>query len=246
MDKVVNLRAATLLKKRLWHSCFSVSFTTFLRTPFLQNTSWRLLNHLYPQSQFYKKCKSNIFHTSLQFLRKHSNIFFQKKALMFDRVLNIPLVGANFSTCWNTPRGSRSDRVNCVIKSEVNLTFSSGENYLEESVKEFVWFRFVESVYYPSRTLIVPFGICLYETFKQTFYIEIKLFCIIYFKLLSIYCLVFRTCFPKSCWMVMSTDSGNEISVIFFSNRYQFYLWGVSKSCDQWRHVKIPLFSFNL
>ena len=135
---------------------------------------------------------------------------------MFDGVLNIPLVGANFSTCWNTPRGSRSDRVNCVIKSEVNLTFSSGENYLEESVKEFVWFRFVESVYYPSRTLIVPFGICLYEIFKQTFYIEIKLFCIIYFKLLSIYCLVFRTCFPKSCWMVTSTDSGNEISVIFF------------------------------
>ena len=34
---------ATLLKKRLWHRCFSVNFAKFLRTPFLQNTSGRLL-----------------------------------------------------------------------------------------------------------------------------------------------------------------------------------------------------------
>ena len=32
-------RSATLLKKRLWHRCFSVNFAKFLRTPFLQNTS---------------------------------------------------------------------------------------------------------------------------------------------------------------------------------------------------------------
>ena len=32
-------KAATLLKKRLWHSCFPVKFVKFLRTPFLQNTS---------------------------------------------------------------------------------------------------------------------------------------------------------------------------------------------------------------
>ena len=31
-------RPATLLKKRLWHKCFSVNFVKFLRTPFLQNT----------------------------------------------------------------------------------------------------------------------------------------------------------------------------------------------------------------
>ena len=36
-------RRATLLKKRLWHRCFSVNFAKFLRTPFLQNTSGRLL-----------------------------------------------------------------------------------------------------------------------------------------------------------------------------------------------------------
>ena len=34
---------ATLLKKRHWHRCFLVDFAKFLRTPFLQNTSGRLL-----------------------------------------------------------------------------------------------------------------------------------------------------------------------------------------------------------
>ena len=37
------MRPATLLKKRLWHRCFSVNFEKFLCTPFLQNTSERLL-----------------------------------------------------------------------------------------------------------------------------------------------------------------------------------------------------------
>ena len=37
------LRPATLLKKRLWHRCFAVNFAKFLTTPFLQNTSGRLL-----------------------------------------------------------------------------------------------------------------------------------------------------------------------------------------------------------
>ena len=31
------------IKKRLWHRCFPVNFAKFLRTPFLQNTSGRLL-----------------------------------------------------------------------------------------------------------------------------------------------------------------------------------------------------------
>ena len=32
------LRPATLLKKRLWHRCFLVNFSKFLRTPFLTET----------------------------------------------------------------------------------------------------------------------------------------------------------------------------------------------------------------
>ena len=31
------------IKKRLWHRCFSVNFAKFLRQPFLQNNSERLL-----------------------------------------------------------------------------------------------------------------------------------------------------------------------------------------------------------
>ena len=38
-NKVVGLKPATLLKKSLWHRCFSVNFAKFLRTPFLPNTS---------------------------------------------------------------------------------------------------------------------------------------------------------------------------------------------------------------
>ena len=42
-NEVVGLRPATLLKKSLWYRCFPVNFVKFLRTPFLQNTSGRLL-----------------------------------------------------------------------------------------------------------------------------------------------------------------------------------------------------------
>ena len=37
--KIHRKTLATLLKKRLWHRCFPVNFTKFLRTPFLQSTS---------------------------------------------------------------------------------------------------------------------------------------------------------------------------------------------------------------
>ena len=42
-SKVTSSRSATSLKKRLWYKCFPVNFAKFLRTPFLQNTSGRLL-----------------------------------------------------------------------------------------------------------------------------------------------------------------------------------------------------------
>ena len=42
-NKIVSLSPATLLKKRLWHMLFPVNFAKFLRAPFLQNNSGRLL-----------------------------------------------------------------------------------------------------------------------------------------------------------------------------------------------------------
>ena len=38
-----NQTSSEKLKKRLWHRCFPENFAKFLRTPFLQNTSGRLL-----------------------------------------------------------------------------------------------------------------------------------------------------------------------------------------------------------
>ena len=43
LNKVEGLRPATLLKKSLWHKYFPVNFAKFLRTPFLQSTSGRML-----------------------------------------------------------------------------------------------------------------------------------------------------------------------------------------------------------
>ena len=47
-NKVAALRPATLLKKRLWHRCFPVSFVKFLRTPFFTEGLWTASsnNHL--------------------------------------------------------------------------------------------------------------------------------------------------------------------------------------------------------
>ena len=42
-NKVAGLRLATLLKERLWYSCFPVSFVKFLRTLFLTEHLWWLL-----------------------------------------------------------------------------------------------------------------------------------------------------------------------------------------------------------
>ena len=42
-NNIVGPRAASVLKKRLWHRWFPVSFAKFLKTPFLQNTCGRLL-----------------------------------------------------------------------------------------------------------------------------------------------------------------------------------------------------------
>ena len=47
------LRPATLLKNRLWHRCFPMNFTKFLRTLFLQNSSGRLLLHKIKSQNFF-------------------------------------------------------------------------------------------------------------------------------------------------------------------------------------------------
>ena len=56
--KVAVLRAATLLKNRLWQRWFRLNFAKFLRTPFPQNTSERLLlKEQHPSLQIYLPIK---------------------------------------------------------------------------------------------------------------------------------------------------------------------------------------------
>ena len=61
-----SLRPATLLKKSLWHRCFPKNFAKFLRTPFLQNTSGRLL--LSHTEVFFKRAVVKKF---TKFIGKH-------------------------------------------------------------------------------------------------------------------------------------------------------------------------------
>ena len=44
-DKFAGLRPATLLKRRLWHTCFPVNFVKFLRTPIFIEHIWWLRLH---------------------------------------------------------------------------------------------------------------------------------------------------------------------------------------------------------
>ena len=50
-NKVVGLSLQLYKKKRLWHRCFPVNFTKFLRTPFLRNSSGWLLLYFFLQTR---------------------------------------------------------------------------------------------------------------------------------------------------------------------------------------------------
>ena len=53
------LKACNFIKKRLWHRCFPVNFAKFLRTPFSQNTSGRLLLFIIKDYHFHQKLLSS-------------------------------------------------------------------------------------------------------------------------------------------------------------------------------------------
>ena len=61
------MKLQAFIKKRLRHRCFPVSFAKFLRTPFLQNPSGRLLLHI---AQF------NSFHPFLVIFNLFRNFYF--------------------------------------------------------------------------------------------------------------------------------------------------------------------------
>ena len=78
--KFAGLRPATLLKMRLWHRRFPVSFVKSLRTPFLKNTSRGLL----------------LYGFSLSKLEKLSSASEEYKEASLDNKLESLIAG-----CWN-------------------------------------------------------------------------------------------------------------------------------------------------
>ena len=88
-NKVAGLRTATLLKKTLWHRCFLVNFSKFLRTPFLQNTSsfW-----IYFQNWLYDKILHKTHITTIVRAGMQNNLHLQA-----DSITDCPLLGIRIS-----------------------------------------------------------------------------------------------------------------------------------------------------
>ena len=74
-------QACNFIEKRLWHMCFPVNFEKFLRTPFLQNTSGRML--LYFVFRF--------FLVSLLYFEKDSCSYITDLKDFFFRLSNRPI-----------------------------------------------------------------------------------------------------------------------------------------------------------
>ena len=80
-NKVLGLRPATLLKKRLWHMCFPLNFAKFQRKPFLRNTfgrlllcfmafsDWEFLPQLFKSIWFWKIDCGKHYHLSKYFIK---------------------------------------------------------------------------------------------------------------------------------------------------------------------------------
>ena len=62
-NEVTGFKPTTLLKKRLWHRCFPVNFSKFLKTPFLKNTCFCFLNLPAVERSLLNQC-NEIFQTS--------------------------------------------------------------------------------------------------------------------------------------------------------------------------------------
>ena len=92
-NKVAGLRPSTLLKKRLWHRCFPVNFVKFLRTPFLTEHLWWLLQSCYCRCQWFinkanwKLNNANLCETT------SANIYLIKFNEIIDELKMIHLLG---------------------------------------------------------------------------------------------------------------------------------------------------------
>ena len=89
----------TFLKKRLWYRCFTVNFVKFLRTPFLQNTSERLLLNVgyWSKSISWKYFMFHEMTLKLYFMKcLERNI--SQCILPFKRIFNLVWIGISWSS----------------------------------------------------------------------------------------------------------------------------------------------------
>ena len=86
--KGIQKRPATLLKKRLWRRCFPVNFVKFLKTPFLQDTSERLLLQDRKEKRFFLRKQANSTKEYHIIREKYVN-FYQNIVSNFSRLLGV-------------------------------------------------------------------------------------------------------------------------------------------------------------
>ena len=98
-NKVVGIRPATLFKKRLWHKCFPMSFAKFLRTPFVTEDFWWLVQTTVNISVFSANSKGfKEFESGISFsLKSLSSVLFSfpKFFLSFTGFVSFFLVAAH-------------------------------------------------------------------------------------------------------------------------------------------------------
>ena len=86
-QSVFEIKLQAVLKKKLWHRCFAVSFAAFLITPFLQNISgWLLLIECFRFPLLIDSCEKilpNIIKKSVVWLLKGSRQYFFKNLHIF-------------------------------------------------------------------------------------------------------------------------------------------------------------------
>ena len=103
-NKVVGLRPATLLKKRLWHRCFLVNFVKFLNTPFfIVHLWWLLLKAIATLFSIGKASRNRVSYFSSLFLDK-AKASIIVSGVIRKSALNCCFMARSFlmcQICWN-------------------------------------------------------------------------------------------------------------------------------------------------
>ena len=112
-NKVAGLRSATLLKKRLWHSCSPTDFAKFLRSPFFtEHLQWLLLKFISHHTKEILYVNTNLMGNqpwsknkhflgiNVNFYQFHERIFRSSRSQMFFKIGALKNFAILMLTCW--------------------------------------------------------------------------------------------------------------------------------------------------